>query len=176
VSKLAAEGLCRLYAEEHGLACVVLRTGRFFPEDDDTHRTPSGENLKANEFLNRRLTVEDAADAHIVALDRAPDLGFDIFVVSAPTPFERTEAQELRRDAAAVVARHFPDAPELYAQRGWTLPTSLDRVYDASHAERRLGFRCGTGFAEVLDSLREGRLLPFIHDPSYVSPKEQRPV
>jgi nucleoside-diphosphate-sugar epimerase len=172
VSKLAAEGLCRLYAEEYGLGCIVLRTGRFFPEDDDTHRTPSGENLKANEFLNRRLTVEDAADAHIAALDRTPDLGFGIFVVSAPTPFNRTEAHELKRDAAAVVARHFPDAPALYAQCGWTLPTSLDRVYDASHAERRLGFRCGTGFAEVLSALREGRRLPYIHDPSYLPPKE----
>ncbi len=72
VTKLAAEGLCRLYAAEHGLNCMVLRTGRFFPEDDDTHRTPSGENLKANELLHRRLTVEDAVDAHIAALDRAP--------------------------------------------------------------------------------------------------------
>ena len=32
----------------------------------------SGENTKANEFLFRRLTVEDAAEAHVVALDRAP--------------------------------------------------------------------------------------------------------
>ena len=38
VTKLAAEGLCRLYAREHGLACIVLRTGRFFPEEDDTQR------------------------------------------------------------------------------------------------------------------------------------------
>lgn len=49
VTKLAAEGLCRLYAAEHGLACVVLRTSRFFPEEDDTQQAPSGENLKANE-------------------------------------------------------------------------------------------------------------------------------
>jgi nucleoside-diphosphate-sugar epimerase len=172
VSKLAAEELCRLYATEHGLACIVLRTGRFFPEDDDTHRTPSGENLKANEFLNRRLTVEDAADAHVAALDRAPDLGFDTFIISAPTPFARSEAPELKRDSAAVIARLFPDAPALYAQRGWTLPASLDRVYDATHAERRLGFRCATGFTKVLDALRDGGRLPFIHDPSYIAPKE----
>jgi UDP-glucose 4-epimerase len=171
VTKLAAEGLCRLYAMEHGLACVVLRTSRFFPEDDDTHRTPSGENLKANEFLNRRLTVEDAADAHIAALDRATKFGFDIFIISAPTPFERTEAAELKRDAVAVITRHFPDAPGIYLQRGWTLPASLGRVYDASRAEHRLGFRCATGFAEVLDALREARRLPFIHDPSYLPPR-----
>ncbi|QXQ07218.1 NAD(P)-dependent oxidoreductase [Sphingosinicellaceae bacterium] len=176
VTKLAAERLCRLYAAEHGLPCVVLRTGRFFPEDDDTHHTPSGENLKANELLNRRLTVEDAADAHIAALDRAPEIGFDLFVVSSATPFVRSDAAALKRDAAAVIARYFPDAAELYARRGWTLPTSIGRVYDAGHAERRLGFRCRTGFPEVLAALRAGRTLPFAHDPSYVSPKEPQPV
>lgn len=172
VTKLAAEGLCRLYAREHGLAAVVLRTARFFPEDDDTHTSPSGENLKAIEFLNRRLTAEDAADAHVAALDRAPDLGFDTFIVSAPTPFDRSEAAELKRDAAAVIARHFPEAPALFAERGWTLPASLGRVYDSSHAERRLGFRCRTGFAQVLAALGESGELPFDHDPAYVSPKE----
>jgi nucleoside-diphosphate-sugar epimerase len=172
VTKLAAEGLCRLYAAEHGLSSVVLRTGRFFPEDDDTHATPSGENLKANELLHRRLTVEDAAEAHIAALERAPGLGFDTFILSAPTPFQRGDAIELKRDAAAVVARYFPDAPALYAKRGWTLPLRIGRVYDASHAERRLGFRCRTGFGEVLEALRAGGELPFRHDPDYVPPKE----
>lgn len=173
VTKLAAEGLCRLYATELGLACVVLRTGRFFPEDDDTHRALTGENLKANELLHRRLTVEDAADAHLAALDLAPTLGFDTFILSAATPFERTDARELKHDASAVIARYFRDAPSLYAKRGWTLPTSIGRVYDARHAERRLGFRCRTGFAEVLSALRDGLDLPFAHDPSYVSPKDR---
>ncbi len=170
VTKLAAEGLCRLYAADHGLAAVVLRTGRFFPEDDDTRRVPAGENLKANELQHRRLTVEDAADAHLLALDRAPALGFDLFVLSAPTPFRRDEAAEPKRDAAAVIARHFPDAPALYAARGWTLPASIGRVFDAGHAQRRLDFRCRTGFAEVLAALRDGGALPFAHDPAYVSP------
>jgi nucleoside-diphosphate-sugar epimerase len=179
VTKLAAEGLCRLYAAEHGVSSVVLRTGRFFPEDDDTHTTPSGENLKANEFLHRRLTVEDAAEAHIAALERAPDLGFDTFILSAPTPFQRSDAAELKRDAAAVAARYFPEAPALYAARGWALPASIGRVYDSSHAEQRLGFRFQTGFGEVLAALRTGGELPFRHDPGYVPPKElersQRP-
>ena len=49
VTKLAAEGLCRLHFLHHGLNCVVLRTGRFFPEDDDTHRELSGPNQKTND-------------------------------------------------------------------------------------------------------------------------------
>jgi len=172
VTKLAAEGLCRVYASERGLPVTVLRTARFFPEDDDTHRSLSGENLKANEFLHRRLTVEDAADAHLVALERAPTLGFDTFLLSAPNPFSLHEVAELKRDAAAVIAKHFPDAPQIYAARGWQLPVSIGRIYDASYAERRLGFRCQTGFAEVLAALRMDAPLPFAHDPTYVSPKE----
>lgn len=172
VTKLAAEQLCRLFHADHGLAVMVLRTSRFFPEDDDTHAVPHGENLKANELLYRRLTVEDAARAHVVALERAPQVGFGIFIISAPTPFSSDEAEELKRDAATVVARHFPRAPELYARRGWVLPASLGRVYDAGLAERLLGFRCESDFAALLDALEQGRPLPFVHDASYVSPKE----
>jgi UDP-glucose 4-epimerase len=170
VTKLAAEGLCRLYHREGGLNCVVLRTARFFPEDDDTHHALSGPNLKANEFLHRRLTVEDAAEAHVAALERAIDVGFDIFVVSAPPPFARADALELKADAARVVARYFPDAPALYQREGWRLPTSLGRVYDPGRAERRLGFRCRTDFGAVLAALQAGAPLPFAHDPSYASP------
>ena len=173
VTKLAAEGLCRLYAGEQGLGCVVLRTGRFFPEDDDTHRDLSGENMKANEFLNRRLTVEDAARAHVVALDRAPAIGFGIFVISAPTPFAPSDAEALKQDAAAVVRRYFPDAAAVYAARGWRLPERIGRVYDSRQAERLLGFRCGTDFARVLEALRRADPLPFAHDPAYVSPQVQ---
>jgi nucleoside-diphosphate-sugar epimerase len=172
ITKLAAEQLCRLVHEEHGLPVLVLRTGRFFPEEDDTYRELSGENMKANELLHRRLTVEDAAEAHLLALERAPELGSDLFVLSAPTPFRREDLAELRRDAAAVVARRFPDAPALYAARGWRLPETIDRVYDASHAERRLGWRARTDFAAVLRALREERDVPVAHDASYTSPKE----
>ena len=44
VTKLAAEALCRVHFLEYGLNCVVLRTGRFFPEEDDTQRELSGPN------------------------------------------------------------------------------------------------------------------------------------
>ena len=172
VTKLAAEGLCRTFHFECGLPCLVLRTSRFFPEEDDTHRHLSGENLKANELLHRRLTVEDAARAHLLALEQAPAVGFDVLVVSAPTPFARADAHKLAHDATAVVRRLFPDAEALYAARGWALPTTIGRVYDASRVERVIGFRAATDFAAVLDALRTGRSLPLAHDPAYVSPQE----
>jgi nucleoside-diphosphate-sugar epimerase len=171
-TKLEAESLCRRTHADKGLNVVVLRTARFFPEEDDTHREISGENRKANEFLNRRLTVEDCAEAHVAALAHAPALGFGLFIVSAPPPFVPAECEELLRDAPAVIARHYPEAPALYAARGWSLPASIERVYDPSRAEAAMGFRCHTDFAAVLAALRDDARLPFAHDPSYVSPKE----
>ncbi|MEG3150884.1 NAD(P)-dependent oxidoreductase [Sphingomonas sp. ZT3P38] len=176
VTKLSAEHLCRLFQAEHGLPVVILRTSRFFPEDDDTHHILSGENMKANELLHRRLTVEDAAEAHVVALERAPAIGFGMFIASAPTPFVRGDLAELKADAPAVIARYFPDAAELYARQGWQLPASIDRVYDSALAERELGFRCATDFAAVLAALRANAPLPFAHDADYLSPKERSSV
>lgn len=170
VTKRAAEELCRLVSVEHGLPVVVLRTGRFFPEEDDTHRALLGENMKANELLNRRLTVEDCAEAHLAALMRAPDVGFGLYIISAPTPFTRDDMAELRRDARAVIARYFPDAAALYAARGWSLPERIGRVYDARRIERELGFRCQTDFSAMLDALQSGRPSPVLHDASYISP------
>ena len=172
VTKFGAEALCRLYHMEHGLNAVILRTARFFPEEDDTLRDLSGPNQKANEFLFRRLTVEDAAEAHVVALDKAPELGHETFVISAPSPFRPEEAEALKRDAAMVIARHFPQAPGLYARQGWHLPRSIGRVYDSRKAKRIMGFRCRTDFAAILQALRDGAPLPFIHDADYISPKE----
>ncbi|TGT22533.1 NAD(P)-dependent oxidoreductase, partial [Mesorhizobium sp. M4B.F.Ca.ET.172.01.1.1] len=123
VTKLSAEHLCRLYHIEHGLPVVVLRTARFFPEADDMAHAieQSDANTKANELLFRRLTVEDAAEAHVAALEKAPSLGFDVFIVSAPTPFKPEDCAELIADAPSVVARYFPDYPRLYARKGWTM-------------------------------------------------------
>ncbi|WP_411340753.1 NAD(P)-dependent oxidoreductase [Sphingopyxis sp. J-6] len=170
ITKLAAEQALKLVHREHGINIAILRTGRFFPEDDDTHVSPSGENLKANELLNRRLTVEDAAAAHLAALEAAPVIGCDSFILSAPPPFGREEAEELARDARAVIARHYPDAAELYAAKGWVLPQTIERVYDPSRAERRFGWRAESDFGSVLAALREGGPLPFAHDPDYTSP------
>ena len=158
-TKLAAEHLCRLAFQDRGLPVVVLRTGRFFPEADDmAHDIPHSEaNTKANEFLFRRLTVEDAAEAHVAALEQAPGLGFERFIVSAATPFRPEDCAELIRDAPAVVARCFPGYAELYRRRGWTMFAAIDRVYSAARAEARLGFRCRIGFAQVLEALADGR-------------------
>ena len=59
----------------------------------------SGDNTKANEFLFRRLSVEDAAEAHVAALAKAREVGFDTFIISAMTPFSRQDCRDLIVDA-----------------------------------------------------------------------------
>jgi UDP-glucose 4-epimerase len=157
VTKLSAEHLCRLFHETHGLPVLILRTSRFFPEEDDMAHAirQSADNTKANELLFRRATVEDMAEAHLVALSKAPELGLDTFIVSAKTPFTKDDCAELIADAPTVVARLFPRYRDVYARLGWTMFDSIDRVYDASKAERVLGFTCRTGFGERLGELEE---------------------
>jgi len=155
VTKLSAEHLCRMFSEQHQLPLIILRTSRFFPEDDDMSHAimQSEENTKVNELLFRRLAVEDAAESHVFALNQARKIGFDTFIVSAKTPFHPDDCQQLLHDAPSVVARYFPEYPGIYQKKGWTMFQSIDRVYDASRIERRLGFVCQTDFASALRKL-----------------------
>ncbi|HEY6512058.1 MAG TPA: NAD(P)-dependent oxidoreductase [Burkholderiaceae bacterium] len=156
-TKVAAEDLCELMHRDRGLPCVVLRTSRFFPEDDDDHHARSafaGDNLKVSEFLYRRVDIEDVVDAHLLALHKAADIGFARFIVSATTPFTRDDLRELRRDAAAVVRRHVPDYEEAYLRRGWAMVPAIDRVYVNERARRELGWRPRHDFASVIARLR----------------------
>lgn len=155
VSKLAAEHLCRMVHDATRLPVIILRTARFFPEEDDmAHAIVQSEaNTKANEYLFRRLSVQDAASAHLVALDRAPQIGFDTFIISSLTPFSPDDCEQLMADAPLVVERYFPRYREIYARRRWTMFDHIDRVYDSHKAMRRLGFVCQTNFGDILAQL-----------------------
>lgn len=157
VSKLAAENLCELLQRLSALPCIVLRTSRFFPEDDDergVRHARSTANTQANEFLHRRIDIEDVVEAHLAAAREAPRIGFGRFVVSASTPFRPEDAAELRRDAAAVLRRRVPGWEAVYQQHGWTLPETLERVYDNRAARESLGWSPRTDFATVLARLQ----------------------
>ena len=107
VTKTAAEDLCQLFHRNEGLASIVLRTSRFFPEEDDDPEARisyADDNLKANEYLFRRVAIEDVVDAHLVAAERAPSIGFGKYVISATTPFQPEDCARLRVDAPAVVS------------------------------------------------------------------------
>ena len=156
VTKSAAEDVCSLVARETALPVVVLRTSRFFPEaDDDSERTSAfvDGNIKANEYLYRRIDIEDVVSAHLLAEELAPDLGFARYIISATSPFTREDVAELAADAPAVVRRLFPDQPEEYARRGWEMFPHLDRVYDNTRARSELGWSPHYDFRRLLDHL-----------------------
>ncbi|MBX4907770.1 MULTISPECIES: NAD(P)-dependent oxidoreductase [Rhizobium] len=160
VTKLAAEGISELFARKSRLPVVILRTSRFFPESDDDpeiRNSYSAGNAQANELLHRRVDISDVVDAHFLALEKAPAIGFGRYIISATTPFLPGDRAELRRDAPAVVERLFPGANTLYAERGWKMFPTLDRVYVNERARRELGWRPRYDFRFVLDCLRECR-------------------
>ncbi|MBV8103824.1 MAG: NAD(P)-dependent oxidoreductase [Hyphomicrobiales bacterium] len=158
VTKTAAEDLCGLFHRNEGLACVVLRTSRFFPEEDDDSQAREAfadDNAKVNEFLFRRAAIEDVVDAHLLAAERAPAVGFGKYIVSATTPFRREDLARLRADAPAVVRERAPGWEDEYARRGWRMFASIDRVYDNALARRHLGWRPKWDFEAVIARLRE---------------------
>lgn len=158
-TKLAAEDLCRLFHRNQRLPCVILRTSRFFPEpDDDPARrgSLSDANLKTNETLYRRVDIEDLICGHLAAIERAPDIGFGRYILTATTPFQREDVVELRENAAAVLARRVPQYRELYERLGWQMFAGIGRVYDNALARSELGWQPVWDFAHVLERLYRG--------------------
>jgi nucleoside-diphosphate-sugar epimerase len=159
VTKTAAEDLCELVHAEHGLPVIVLRTSRFFPEGDDNDEVRGGypdANVKANEFLYRRVDVADAVEAHLLAIDRAAQIGFGKYIISATTPFTPADLAELRDDAPAVVERLLPGYAAEYGRLGWRMFPAIGRVYVNARARADLGWAPRYDFRAVLDALKAG--------------------
>ncbi len=157
VTKRAAEDLCQLFYRTKGLPSIVLRTSRFFPEpDDDPQRRQRYDdvNLKANEYLHRRLDLADAVDAHLIAAEQLSAIGFGRYLVSATTPFEAEHLSRLRSDAPGIVRSLFPDYEEEYRRRSWTMYPGIDRVYVNDRAREELGWSPRFDFRYVLDRLQ----------------------
>jgi nucleoside-diphosphate-sugar epimerase len=159
VTKTAAEDLCEVFHRLHRLACLVLRTSRFFPEVDDdpaVRRAYDDGNVKANEYLYRRVDLQDVVDAHVLALEKAPSIGFGRYIISATTPFKIDDLSDLRRNAAQVVERRVPEYAEEYARRGWKMFPRIERVYVNERARRELGWQPRYDFRQIIDCLRAG--------------------
>jgi nucleoside-diphosphate-sugar epimerase len=158
-TKVAAEDLCELVHRDHGLAVLVLRTSRFFPEEDDREEVRAAypaANAKVNELLYRRADIADIVQAHRLALERAPEIGFGRYIISATTPFTNADLAELRTDAPAVVARLFPAYPAIYERLGWSMFPEIERVYDNTRARADLGWSPRWDFGHALERLAAG--------------------
>jgi nucleoside-diphosphate-sugar epimerase len=138
-TKLAAEQLL-MDAASPSLQVRAIRMSRCFPEAAD---------LMAVYRLHRGVDVRDVADAHSFALGNEGP-AFQRFIVSGATPFKPADCEGLAVDARAILGERVPNLVRAFEQRGWRLPTSLDRIYAPTLAERELGWRPRHGFEEVL--------------------------
>jgi UDP-glucose 4-epimerase len=158
VTKRAAEDLCELIWRDYGLPCLILRTSRFFPEPDDDERKRTAYedlNVKVNELLYRRVDIEDVVSAHLLALDRAPSLGFGRYIISATTPFTPADLTAIRADLPSVVRRLYPDFDDVFSVRGWRMFPAIERVYVNERARTDLGWSPRYDFRSALDRLAE---------------------
>ncbi len=159
VTKTAAEDLCNLFYRKQKLPCLVLRTSRFFPEEDDQKEVRDAyddANIKTNEFLYRRVDVEDVVSAHLLAIEKAPSIGFGKYIISATSPFTPDDLAGLHVNAPAVVRRLFPEYQSVYAQLGWKMSPLIDRVYVNEKARKELGWQPKYDFGYVLGRVKVG--------------------
>ena len=142
-SKLAAEQLLARYADAGAFGLTVLRMARCFPE-------PAPQMAVAR--LHRGIDARDVAEAHALALATARP-GSRLCVLSGATPFERSDLTALKHDAPSVLRARAPALVQAFAERGWPLPATIDRVYSAALAGRELGWQPRFGFEAVLQQL-----------------------
>ncbi len=142
-SKIRAETNLEEISNVFNLPVTVLQMSRCFPEPAD---------LMAVYRLTRGVDARDVAAAHLCAVNTRLS-GFNRFIISGSTPFTVSDCENLYRDANAIIQQKCPELAAAFQQRGWSLPTSLDRVYDSSAAQNNLGWSSKHGFDSVLDML-----------------------
>jgi UDP-glucose 4-epimerase len=137
-TKLAAEALCAdAFAPD--FVTMALRFSRCFAE-------PVRE--MALYRLYRGVDAQDVAQAFALAIESGPraprntaPIGeFEAFNISAPSPFQREDCDDLMGDAASVIRLRAPELAEEFSRRNWPLPQSIDRVYVIEKAKAQWGF------------------------------------
>jgi len=79
---------------------------------------------------------------------------FDIFNISAQSPFEQHDLPALLHDTPSVLRSKIPEILSFFAQQGWTLPGNIDRVYVIERARRQLGYQPMYNFQEYLRTFK----------------------
>ena len=138
-TKLAGEEQLEALAAEQ-LPVRVLRMSRCFPENAP---------LMASYRLHRGIDARDVGEGHARAL-KHDGPAFARFILSGATPFTRQDCEGLAKDAPAIIRERAPDLAAAFAQRGWELPRTIDRVYSPDAAARQLGWQPRWGWEEVL--------------------------
>lgn len=142
-TKLAAENILKEYASRD-LAISVIRMSRCFPEPAQ---------IMAVYRLQRGVDYRDVAAAHLLAGQLKKDKHFDIYVISGDTPFLKSDSQLLFENPEMVIRERQPALADVFDKRGWKFPGSIDRVYDASYAQKTLNWKSKRGPLEVIRQL-----------------------
>ncbi|KAL1853133.1 hypothetical protein VTK73DRAFT_9084 [Phialemonium thermophilum] len=160
-TKVAAEDLCYLVHMQTAMPTFVLRTSRFFPEEDDDEgrrAEMTDENLKVCELAYRRVDIADVVESCVRAMERARDVGWAKYVISAPPLFTRDEKtlRQLDKNPAEAFRDALPDCEAVFAKKGWRFLSRIDRVYDSSKAARELDWRPQYTFERAIRKLAAG--------------------
>lgn len=145
-TKIDAEQRLEAICNERAFPVTVLQMSRCFPEPVEQ---------MALYRLNRGIDYRDVAAAHRCAIEKGLS-GFNRFIISGKTPFAPSFCEQLFKDCEPVLRARSPKLVAVFEQRGWTLPKSLDRVYDSSKAQNELGWVPKYGFENVIDLYDEG--------------------
>jgi nucleoside-diphosphate-sugar epimerase len=159
VTKATAEDLCQLFHRNHGLACIVLRTSRFFPEEDDNkgvREAYSDDNVKANEYLYRRVDMEDVVSAHLLASRHTPAIGFGKYIVSEPHPFCGKTCRICGSRRRSSCDDAFRITKRNISAGGGNMFPSIGRVYVNDRARKELGWQPRYDFHYIVGRLRAG--------------------
>lgn len=145
-TKLQAESVLRTYAGKD-LSISVMRMSRCFPEPV---------NIMAVFRLHQRVDYRDVAEAHILAAKFGEKKPFDTYIISAETPFLKSDLGDLLQDPESVIRERQPLLAREFDERAWKFPQSIDRVYDSSYARETLGWKMTRGPMEVLKQYDDG--------------------
>lgn len=162
MSKHVCETLARDAGRAWSISTVSLRLGMFVPETFERY---------GFRLLFGGVDDRDVAQAVRLALDHAPQEGFDAFNVFAEVPFGDDEAVELAKDPAPVVERHWPGTLALVEERNLDLDELIWgwAIYRPTRSLRVLGWQPRYEFGRFLEALRAGHrdFYPFEGQPRW---------
>ncbi|KAI1065969.1 hypothetical protein LB507_001157 [Fusarium sp. FIESC RH6] len=161
-TKVAAEDICFLIHKQTNMPIIVLRTSRFFPEqddDEDRRAALSDDNLKVLELTYRRVDMEDIVRAAVCAMSKARSIKFRKYIISAPPPFQKDThtLATLDRNPKEAFETVAPDCARVFGEKGWAHLKRIDRVYDSSRAVMELGWEPVYTFQRVIELIAEGK-------------------
>lgn len=141
VTKHVGEQFCEMFRRSHKLNYTAVRPPAFMPKDMDDVKVGLG-------LLHSYMVADDVALGHYCALKTDVPSG-EAFILAADNPFQKSDVEELRRDALPVILRYFPKAEKLLRDTP-AGSLKIPRFYSNLKAKTVLGFRPKHNFEQWL--------------------------